>query len=109
MDRCPLKLENELKSEGRGAMDFSVSSEGILILKWFNNKEVTVASNHYSANPVSQVKFAFFIYFIRGVGMQLTFTFTGTSTVFTKKKISQMVQYNNVYTVPIFGGGGRHK
>jgi hypothetical protein len=57
MDRCPLKSERELKAEGRGAMDYRVSSEGILVLKWFDNKEVTVASNHYSANPVTEVMF----------------------------------------------------
>jgi hypothetical protein len=60
-DRCPLKSEKELKSEGRGAMDFRVSSEGVLVLKWFDNKEVTVASNHCSANPTTEVIFLMYI------------------------------------------------
>ncbi len=42
-------------------MDFRVSSEGVLVLKWFDNKEVTVASNHYSANPTTEVIFLMYI------------------------------------------------
>jgi hypothetical protein len=45
-----------LKKEGRGAMDSQVSEEGILIVKWFDNKEVTVGTNYYSVQPTSQVK-----------------------------------------------------
>jgi hypothetical protein len=55
MENCPLMTEKELKKLGRGAMDFKSSDDGILIVKWFDNKEVVVASNHYSALPVSQV------------------------------------------------------
>ncbi len=54
MDRCSLKTEVDLKAEGRGATDFRMSSEGIPVLKWFDNK-VTVASNHYSAIPITEV------------------------------------------------------
>jgi hypothetical protein len=56
-EKCPLKTEKELRKEGRGAMDHKVSEEGILIAKWFDNKEVIVGSNHYSVNPASQVEF----------------------------------------------------
>jgi hypothetical protein len=38
-------------------MDFKVSEEGIVLAKWFDNKEVTVGSNHYSVNPTSQVNY----------------------------------------------------
>jgi hypothetical protein len=55
MENCPLMTEKELKKLGRGAMDFKSSEDGVLIVKWFDNKEVVVASNHYSALPVSQV------------------------------------------------------
>ena len=34
-----LKTEKELKKEGRGSMD-SVVSDGIIVTKWFDNKEV---------------------------------------------------------------------
>ncbi len=50
MDKCLLK------AEGRGSIDFRLSSEGILVLKWFDNKEVTVASNHYCAEPITLVR-----------------------------------------------------
>ena len=56
MDKCPLKTENQLKAEGRGAMDFRLTDDGVLLLQWFDNKEVTVGSNHYSALPTNQVK-----------------------------------------------------
>jgi hypothetical protein len=36
-------------------MDSQVSEEGILIVKWFDNKEVTVGTNYYSVQPISQV------------------------------------------------------
>lgn len=56
MDKCPLMEEKELKKAGRGSMDFYTSEEGVLVVKWFDNKEVTVASNHYSAQPTLEVK-----------------------------------------------------
>lgn len=56
INNCPLKGEKELRREGRGTMDYRTSSEGILVLKWFDNKEVCIGSNHYSANPVSTVR-----------------------------------------------------
>lgn len=37
-------------------MDHHVSEEGILLVKWFDNKEVIVGTNHYSAQPTSQVR-----------------------------------------------------
>ncbi len=55
VEKCPLKTENELKKDGLGAMDFKMSEEGILIARWFENKVTTMGTNHYSAEPVSQV------------------------------------------------------
>jgi hypothetical protein len=56
MASCPLKTEKQLRKEGRGAVDYYQSEEGILLAKWFDNKEVTVASNHYSVEPSTKVK-----------------------------------------------------
>ncbi len=57
VDSCPLKSEKKLRGEGRGSLDFRTSSDGLLVVKWFDSKEITaVASNHYSVAPVSQVK-----------------------------------------------------
>jgi hypothetical protein len=38
MERCPFKTEKELKKARRGAMDHHLSDDGILLVKWFNNK-----------------------------------------------------------------------
>lgn len=56
VDRCPLKPERELKKEGRGAMDYRISSDGILVAKWYDNKEVFISSNHYSVQPAVKVR-----------------------------------------------------
>lgn len=42
LDRCPLKSERDLKAEGRGSMDYRMSEDGVLVLKWFDNKEVII-------------------------------------------------------------------
>lgn len=56
MEKCPLMSEKELKKLGRGAMDYRLSDDGILIAKWYDNKEVTVATNCYSVEPTTLVK-----------------------------------------------------
>lgn len=56
VEKCPFKTERELKKEGRGSMDYHLSDDGVLLVKWFDNKEVTVGTNHYSANPTSMVR-----------------------------------------------------
>ena len=56
MLRCPLKSEKELKKEGRGAMDYQLSDSGVLVVRWYDNKEVNVATTAYSAEPVSEVR-----------------------------------------------------
>ena len=43
-DKCPISEENFLKHQPRGAVDYRMS-DGILLMKWKDNKEVTVASN----------------------------------------------------------------
>ena len=63
-EKCPLKTEKLLRKEGRGSMDFKVSEEGIVLAKWFDNKEVTVGSNHYSVNPTSQVNYLSSFFFL---------------------------------------------
>jgi hypothetical protein len=55
-EKCPFKTEKQLRKEGRGSMDFHVSEEGILLVKWYDSKEVIVGTNHYSAEPTSQVR-----------------------------------------------------
>lgn len=56
MDSVPLKSEKTLRQEGRGSMDFKLTDAGILLLRWFDSKEVNVGSNHYSAHPTRVAK-----------------------------------------------------
>ena len=39
---APLKSEKELKKSGRGAFDAAVSTDGILIVSWYDNKQVSL-------------------------------------------------------------------
>jgi hypothetical protein len=56
VERCPFKLEKDLRKEGRGSMDSYVSEDGILLVKWYDNKEVIMGTNHYSVEPLSKVR-----------------------------------------------------
>ena len=53
---CPLKDSKTLKKEGRGAFDYKKSKEDILLVKWFDNREVFVGTNHYSVRPLEIVR-----------------------------------------------------
>ena len=46
-DKCPICKKNFLKHQPRGAVDCRMSN-GILLMKWKDNKEVTVVSNFNS-------------------------------------------------------------
>jgi hypothetical protein len=41
----PLKSDKQMKREGRGSCDSTVSNDGIVITKWYDNKTVLVGSN----------------------------------------------------------------
>jgi hypothetical protein len=41
----PLKSDKQMKREGRGSCDSTVSNDGIVITKWYDNKVVLVGSN----------------------------------------------------------------
>jgi hypothetical protein len=50
---CPLKSDKDIKKEGRGAFDFKLSSTGVQIVKWNDNKIVHLASTFVGALPVA--------------------------------------------------------
>ena len=56
VENCPLKTERKLKKEDGGASDHYVSENGLLVMKWCDDKELIVASNHYSAEPTFPVR-----------------------------------------------------
>jgi hypothetical protein len=47
------KLRKELRKEGCRAEDHKVSDEGILVAKWFNNKQVMMGFKYYSVKLAS--------------------------------------------------------
>ncbi|XP_010796031.1 piggyBac transposable element-derived protein 3-like [Notothenia coriiceps] len=53
--RAPLMTDKELMKKGRGAFDYR-SSEGVVAIKWFDNKCVNLLSNACGVEPVSTVK-----------------------------------------------------
>uniref|UniRef100_A0A671W251 PiggyBac transposable element-derived protein domain-containing protein n=1 Tax=Sparus aurata TaxID=8175 RepID=A0A671W251_SPAAU len=55
MGGATLKKDKELMKEGRGAFDF-VSAEGLLAVKWFDNKCVNLLSSACGITPLSSVK-----------------------------------------------------
>ncbi|XP_061591810.1 piggyBac transposable element-derived protein 2-like [Cololabis saira] len=50
-----LMEDKDLKKRGRGAFDYQ-SAEGVIAVKWYDNKCVTLLSNAYGVMPLSTVK-----------------------------------------------------
>lgn len=55
MGGATLKTDKELMKEGRGAFDY-MSAEGLLAVKWFDNKCVSLLSSACGIAPLSSVK-----------------------------------------------------
>ena len=54
---CKLKLESELRKEGRGSYDAKVdANSGLSIVRWFDNRAVQISSAHVGIEPVTMVK-----------------------------------------------------
>ncbi|XP_065672190.1 piggyBac transposable element-derived protein 1-like [Hydra vulgaris] len=55
--KCPLLTDKEMKTKGRGSVDYRLDKNSELIVcKWFDNKSVLLASNIHSIEPITQVK-----------------------------------------------------
>jgi len=52
----PLKTEKELRKEGRGSADEVVSKDGIVVVRWVDNKAVHLASNHVGIGNTEEVQ-----------------------------------------------------
>ena len=51
---CPLKTEKDLRQTGRGSHDEVVdANSGLVIVRWLDNKPVTIASTYIGAEPTS--------------------------------------------------------
>ena len=56
MRQCKLKTEKELKKEGRGSFDGAIDlNSGVIIVRWYDNKQVQLASNFTHIEPVGTV------------------------------------------------------
>lgn len=54
---CRLKSESELKKAGHGAFDYAVdSSRNISVVRWHDNRAVTIVSTYISAEPIASVR-----------------------------------------------------
>ncbi|KRY51609.1 PiggyBac transposable element-derived protein 3 [Trichinella britovi] len=54
---CPVMPSNELKGKGRGASDFCCTRDNKLcVVKWFDNREVILASTYKCVDPVQPVR-----------------------------------------------------
>lgn len=57
MRGCNVKTEKVLKKEGRGSFDGAFDrNSGLVIIRWFDNKAVQLASNYIDVDPVSTVQ-----------------------------------------------------
>lgn len=54
---CRLKSESDLKRQGRGAFDYAVdNTRSVAVIRWFDNRTVTLVSNYASTEPVCTVR-----------------------------------------------------
>lgn len=51
-----LKTDADLKKEGRGAYDSRVSEDGIHVIKWMDNKPISLISTYCGVEPLDEVK-----------------------------------------------------
>ena len=57
ISKCPLKESNAMQKEPRGTYDYRFDrNEEILIVKWVDNKCVTIGTNHDTVQPVKNVQ-----------------------------------------------------
>ncbi|KRZ50920.1 PiggyBac transposable element-derived protein 3 [Trichinella nativa] len=53
---CPVMPSSELKRKGRGATDFRCTKDKLCVVKWFDNREVILASTCKCVDPVEPVR-----------------------------------------------------
>uniref|UniRef100_A0A667Z5P7 PiggyBac transposable element-derived protein domain-containing protein n=1 Tax=Myripristis murdjan TaxID=586833 RepID=A0A667Z5P7_9TELE len=53
---CQLMDEKELKTKGRGSLDFRVNQEDNIIVRWYDNKAVNLLSSFVGVKPLGNVK-----------------------------------------------------
>lgn len=57
MDKCPLTEANQLKKDVRGKYDYHLDRHsGMLAVHWNDNNVMTLVSNCFSIEPVTQIR-----------------------------------------------------
>lgn len=56
MKNCQLMDERELKTKGRGSLDFRVNQEDNIIVRWYDNKAVNLLSSFVGIEPLGNVR-----------------------------------------------------
>lgn len=57
LEKCPLKPENQMKKIGRGSCDsFVAEDKTIVVVRWYDNKAVNMASNFVGIEPEDEVR-----------------------------------------------------
>ena len=56
LEKCPLKDSKQMKKESRGSYDYRFDATNeILIVRWMDNKCVTIGTNYDTVEPISNV------------------------------------------------------
>ena len=56
MDGCTFTADKELAKKGRGVCESKVNKDGICIVRWMDNKAVTLVSNFVGVEPKAEVQ-----------------------------------------------------
>lgn len=56
VNNCQLMDEKELKTKGRGSLDFRVNQEDNIIVRWYDNKAVNLLSSFVGVEPLGNVR-----------------------------------------------------
>ncbi|KAH9361162.1 hypothetical protein HPB48_003024 [Haemaphysalis longicornis] len=57
LKKCGIRSDSELKKDGRGAFDYAVDTvRNIAVVRWHDNRAVTIVSNYVCAEPVGNVR-----------------------------------------------------
>ena len=51
IEKCPLKTDKQLKSDGRGSLDFKSFENKFIMIKFFDNEAVHIGSTIYGVEP----------------------------------------------------------
>lgn len=54
-EKCPLLKDEQLMAQGQGSFDYKSTKDGIVVMKWADNKCVMLASTRVGVHPVGSI------------------------------------------------------